>query len=415
MQTNQPVKWTWRQPAVEYLPTGFDAPEPDRSILDILADAARRAPRAPALVGSIQTLNFSDVYDIAKRVAFHITSQLAPGEPLATVLPHSPTGMAGLLGCLGTGRVCAVLNAGDPATRLSTMLRTARPALVVAESSGLECARDAGLPNITLTAALAAGATPGRRSVASDFDAPAVVHFTSGSSGVPKGIVVSRRTLLHRARLSRRSLQLSRTDAVIATSRASTGSGLAFVLAALDAGARFLVTDIAVEGATGLMDLVQRERATVLIFPPPVFRMLRRLDGAAQAFAAARALRSAAAGLATEDVVSWRAVLPTNCGISHTYASTEATIVAEWWLPADVGKYGSVVPGGYLLPGQEYALIDPDGQDAGDGEVGELILRGPHIALGEWCDGELVPGRMEPDPHRSGWRVFRTGDVMRID
>ncbi len=89
--------------------------------------------------------------------------------------------------------------------------------------------------------------------------------------------------------------------------------------------------------------------------------------------------------------------------------------MAEWWLPEDLGKYGSVVPVGYLVPGQEYALIDADGQDVRTGEVGELVLRGPHIALGEWCDGQLIPGRMQPDPRRQGWRIFHTGDVMRID
>lgn len=407
------TKWTWQHPADDNYTLSFDAR--DRAILEILEDAAGRAPQAPALVGSTQTLSYGEICDIAKRVASLIDANLASGEPLAAALPHSPTGLAALLGCLATGRICAVLNAGDPAPRLAAMLHTAKPSLVVAGGVGVKCARDAGLPHIALDVALAATGAPAARCPnTGDFDAPAVVHFTSGSSGTPKGIVMSRRSLLYRAALTQRSLQLASTDAVVASSRANTASGLAFVLATIDVGARLLVADLATEGATSLMGLVRRERATVLIFPPPVFRMLGRLEDAAQSFVAARALRSGAAGLKAEDIANWRTILPASCRISHTYASTEATIIAEWWLPEDLGKYGSVVPAGYLIPGQEYALVDSDGQDIRSGQAGELVLRGPHIALGEWCDGQLIRGRMQPDPRRQGWRVFRTGDVMRI-
>ena len=412
-------EWTWRQPTGRNCMFALDVPHVphrDRTVLGILEDAANRAPRTLAFVGSTQTLTYGEICDIATRVALLIGSHLAPDEPMATVLPHSPMGLAALLGCLASGRICAVLNAEDPAPRLAAMLHTVRPSLVVAGSIGVECARNAGLPHIGLEVALdAPPARPVRYPNPNDFDVPAVVHFTSGSSGVPKGIVVSRRSLFYRAALTQRSLQLASTDAVVATSRASTASGLAFVLATIDVGARLLVADLAAEGATNLMELVRWQRATVLIFPPPVFRMFGRLEDAAQAFVAARVLRCGTAGLKAEEIANWRRILPASCGISHTYASSEASIVAEWWLPEDLGKYGPVVPAGYLASGQEYALVDPDGQDVADGEAGELILRGPHIALGEWSDGRLICGRMQPDTQRQGWRVFRTGDVMRID
>jgi acyl-coenzyme A synthetase/AMP-(fatty) acid ligase len=66
------------------------------------------------------------------------------------------------------------------------------------------------------------------------------------------------------------------------------------------------------------------------------------------------------------------------------------------------------------LPGQDYLLEDGAGGDAGADGTGELVLRGRGIAVGEWRDGRCVPGRMPADPACPGWRVFRTGDLVRL-
>ena len=63
---------------------------------------------------------------------------------------------------------------------------------------------------------------------------------------------------------------------------------------------------------------------------------------------------------------------------------------------------------------QDYALLDETGHAALSGQPGELVLRSRHIACGEWRDGCCVPGRMQPDPSLPGWRILRTGDLMRL-
>jgi acyl-coenzyme A synthetase/AMP-(fatty) acid ligase len=361
------------------------------------------------------SITYGRLYDLVTRVAAKLLSDTAPGDVLATALPHSPAGSAALLGCLATGRLCIVLNAREPADRLAAMMLTARPVLTVGVEPALSIARDAGLRVLSLDDALEAPESPGPLPEIEDGpDAPTTVHFTSGSSGTPKGIVSSLGGILHRTEFNRRSLELRDSDAVIAVSRASTGSGLAFQLASLAAGARLLMADLATEGPGTLLTLMREQHASVLIFPAPVFRMLVQLPGAADAFAAARILRSGAAGLTVDDVASFRNALPKTCILSHTYASTEAGIVAEWRLPDPIAQPGPTIPAGYLAPEQEYALVDVD-QTSGQGEVGELALRGPHIAMGEWQDGALISGRMSADPTRPGWRIFRTGDIVRID
>jgi acyl-coenzyme A synthetase/AMP-(fatty) acid ligase len=59
-------------------------------------------------------------------------------------------------------------------------------------------------------------------------------------------------------------------------------------------------------------------------------------------------------------------------------------------------------------------IVDAQGRPCPPGEVGELWLRSRYAALGEWVDGRLVPGRLEPDPADPSLRVYRTGDLARL-
>ena len=88
--------------------------------------------------------------------------------------------------------------------------------------------------------------------------------------------------------------------------------------------------------------------------------------------------------------------------------------MAQWVVPPEDVREELRVPAGVLHLCHDYALLDETGQPVAEGEPGELVLRSRYVALGEWRDGRMVPGRMEPVPDHPGWRSFRTGDVVRV-
>jgi acyl-coenzyme A synthetase/AMP-(fatty) acid ligase len=163
-----------------------------------------------------------------------------------------------------------------------------------------------------------------------------------------------------------------------------------------------------------MLRLCATGRADVLTLPTPVLGSLLALDRAAAALASVRTMRPGAAGMSHADCARWRARLPEGCEFAHGLGSTEATRIAEWIVPAGLGAEEPMLAVGSLSPGQEYALLGEDDAPVPDGAYGELVLRGRHIALGEWQAGKLVAGRMHPDPAKPGTRVFRTGDLLRF-
>lgn len=234
------------------------------------------------------------------------------------------------------------------------------------------------------------------------------------AAGTPKGIVLSLRTVLYRAWSTMDDLSLRQGDALLAATLPAMGSGLGFLLASLLSGARYLAVNLAQEGASAMLALARETPANVAVVGPPILRTLCRLSGAQAAFAALRILRIGTAGLAQADLDLFRATLPEGCAISHTYASTEALIAAQWVVPPGYLAPGPLVPVGAPAPDHHYRLLDPSGQPVAPGEIGEYVASSRHMAMGEWQGGQLVTGRMPPDPLHPGRRLFRTGDLLRL-
>lgn len=399
--------------------------------LDLLRQAAARWPDAVALAGSSGNVSFAALLAGMAKVAAAVAAVVPPGRAMACLVPQTPQGLVGMLGCLVSGRICLMLNPTEPDDRLAALLADAAPAALLLSAPRV---MPLGLPVLSLPALLDGPAVPfPERTAPWDPDAPLSVHFTSGSTGRPKGIVLSARTTLYRAGQGLAAWQAAPGDAALVTSPTCGANVLAIILGVLTGGGRFLAASIAEEGAGALLRLAQREAVTLAAAPPPLMRMLARLPAALTAFASLRLFRMGAATLAQVDVALARQVLPPGCAIEHTYASTEATVVARWILPqggpgeSGLGQAGltraglgqaaaseSVMPAGPLEPGHEAALLDTEGRPVAPGAAGELVLRGPVLALGEWRGGRVVPAAMLPEPGRPGWRRFHTGDLARV-
>ena len=380
-------------------------------LIDLLRNAAARDPDAVALIGQRSALSFRETLRRVQNVACFLADRVPPGQAIACLLPRTPEGVAALLGCLVSGRVGMVLDPANPASRQAVLLEDAAPAALLTDvPPPFACAAP-----ILMPAASMAG--PDRTWQADrvwDPDAPFSIHFTSGSSGLPKGIVLSARAMLYRGLTTVDMTGIGPDDRVLTLSAPVAGAGLAALLGVLAQGACVVLANVGTEGASAVLRLMERAQVTHATTAPSVLRLLMPLARAPAAFRHMRGLRIGSEPLPRSDLAVWRQKLPPDCAVLHTYASTEALIVASWKVPlADTGPEATVAAG-MIQASHCYALVDNEDRPVPAGEPGELILRSRNIAMGEWRAGGLVPGRLPPAPGLPGYRIYRTGDIARV-
>jgi acyl-CoA synthetase (AMP-forming)/AMP-acid ligase II len=399
-----------------------DVAVPDRSLPDFLLAAAPDRTDRPALVdGSTgRTLTYGGLADGVARVAAGLAARgLAKGGVLALMAPNSPEWLLGCYGAMAAGGVVTGVNplytAGEVATQLAQtgarfvlvappFLETARSA--VAES-GLDC-------EIVLIGPETAGcvrfdellrhpdAGPAVRVGAADL---AMLPCSSGTSGLPKSVMLSHRACVANVLQQRSAVTYSQDDRVLAVAPFFHATGFAVVAnGVLDAGGT--VVTMPRFDVEQMLGLIERHRITATVVVPPIVLALAKHPAVDRYdLSSLRWVACGAAPLGAELQQACAARL--GRPVVQGYGMTELTAGIAIW-PVDV----PVRPGaaGRLLAGLEARVVDlATGADLPPGGTGELWWRGQSIMDGYLGDPAATAATIDAD----GW--VHSGDIGRID
>ncbi|HEU5469815.1 MAG TPA: AMP-binding protein [Actinophytocola sp.] len=387
------------------------------NVADLVAEAAARVPDHTALLDDAagHALTWRQIDDAANAFAATLLAAgVTAGDRVLVLLPGGVPFCVALFGVLRADAVVVPLSAEAPAPEVRRVLTDSGAGLVVGPvPEGVEAT---GIPGPDLTAGVSVA--PG--APARGGEDLAVLCYTSGTAGVPRGVMLSHRALLSNVEqcAALRPAPVNATDRVLLAVPLfhlyGLGPGLFQVAAA---GATAVLMDrFATETA---LELCERHRITAMVGVPPMYQAFAGVgsERLAVALASMRLLTSGAAPLPAPVLGAIRQT--TGLNVYEGYGLTETGPVLTSTLVGGYAKAGSV---GRPIPGVELRLVDSDGVplvaiddpdeplvELDEGEVSEtglVSVRGANLFSGYWPDGAH-------GPDDEGW--FRTGDVGYLD
>lgn len=239
----------------------------------------------------------------------------------------------------------------------------------------------------------------------------AAILYTSGSTGLPKGVMLSHANLWLGAESVASYLKIAPDDRVLAVLPLSFDYGQNQLLSAWYAGAAVAPIDYLTP--RDVVKAVARHRATTLAGVPPLWVQLVESDWPAEAAAHLRRLTNSGGALTPALIGAMRATFP-NADIYPMYGLTEA-FRSTFLDPALVADHPTSI--GRAIPHAEILVCRPDGSICADDEPGELVHCGPLVAQGYWRDDARTAERFRPAPPASlyGGTAVWSGDTVRRD
>ncbi|QYN36930.1 amino acid adenylation domain-containing protein [Pseudonocardia sp. DSM 110487] len=342
------------------------------------------------------------------------------GDRVAVALPRSVDLVVALAGVIRAGAAYVPIDPGYPAERVGHIVEDAAPRVVIADQHtadvfgrvlGEHPVRVLRLDNHDVQQCLATGeeAAPVLARPLNELDA-AVVIFTSGTTGRPKGVTVPHRALVSRLAWGERMLGYGAGSVALSKSGVGFVDAVTELFGPLTAGARVvLVSDEVARDAAGLLETVQQHGVTHLLSVPSFADVLARQDGAVRSLASLRYWVSSGEALGSGTVNASRDVAP-QAVLVNFYGSTEVTgdgtaaVIAETDHPHIGGPVSNT----------SVRVLDSWLRPVPVGVAGELYVGGLQLADGYAGRAGLTAGRFVADPFSSdGARLYRTGDVVR--
>jgi long-chain acyl-CoA synthetase len=381
-----------------------------RSLAELVRAAAASHPDKPALLHRDTTVTWGELDALVDAAAAGLHARVPErGDRVGILLPNSIDFVVAYFAILRAGLVAVPFNTAYTPPELDHQILDAGTVLVITDTDHAGQLDFVPAEQVVVVGGserswddLVAAGVAGEVGDASGGEDLALLLYTSGTTGTPRGAMLTHRALL--ANLE----QLDRIEPKVV-------SGDDIVLLVLPLfhvyGLNAGLGQVAWAGATAVLAdrfdpvetlaLVHDQHVSNIVGAPPMFVAWSMLPDLEESLASVRLAVSGAAPL--PPAVLSHVLESTGHHIFEGYGLTETAPVLTSTLCSEVAKPGSV---GRPIPGVESKILDDDGDEVDEDDPGEIVVRGPNLFSGYWPDGA-------GGPDSDGW--FRTGDIAYAD
>lgn len=379
------------------------------TLVDYLAGAAARYPNRVAVSGADQELTYAELMSRSDALATELADVgVGPAQRVVLQLPVGVDLVVAIWAVLKTGAAYVPLDLCTPPARADLMIARVRPrAIIVAAGDGQQ--RRPGVVVIDVRSPHRATSTAPPSIVVAPDD-PAYILHTSGSTGVPKGVVLTHRNATAFVDWAVDELQLTVSDRIAGYAPVHFDLSVLDLFGAAKAGATLVLVPPAVRlfGAE-LARFLRHQRITVLYCVPTALTMLSR--AAARSDLALLRHLLFAGEICPHATLERMLLLAPHVQYRNLFGPTETNVCTSHRIkPADLQR--DPLPIGRPITGVTAQVLASPEREALPGEPGELVVAGPTVAAGYWDDAAQTTARFRDTV---AGRAYHTGDVVFRD
>jgi len=399
------------------------------NLIRLLEESAKKFSWRNCLVSDAGALSFRALNRRANQLSFRLKENLGvkKGDKIAILLNNSPEFIIAFFAILKAGAVCVPLNVFLSFSELKYILQDCEARLLISSADFLQLLEQVfsekqggkdllSLENIILTdkkvdkflywpELIAKDQTQDLKEELNSGDL-ALLLYTSGTTGFPKGVMLSHSNLCANVISSVQALEMTSKDRILLILPMFHSFTLTVcILIPLYVGAKIIIIK-SVRPFQKVLRSVLLNRITIIVGIPPLYDILKNLNlpPILQMFLRTRVCISGAAPLNVETLETFNKSFP-KIVLLEGYGLTESSPVVSLNPLQGLRKPGSI---GLPIPGVEVKVVKDDESEASTGEVGELIVKGPNVMMGYFKHPEETQKTV-----RGGW-LF-TGDMAKLD
>ncbi len=384
----------------------------DKSVSELFEEQVERTPDAIAVTYQDQQLTYAELNQRANQLAHYLTAQGVKAESIVGILmDRSLEVVIALLGTLKAGAAYLPLDPAYPRSRLAFMISETAPVLLLTQELWQQRLPELSSNALCLDSEWSACAS---QSIANPVlaispEQLAYVMYTSGSTGLPKGVSVRHRGIV-RLVIDSSYVKLDEQEVLFQYAPLSFDAATFEIWGSLLNGCRLAMMKAGRASLQELGEEIRSQRVTTLWLTASVFHLM--VEEQLEDLHSVRQMIAGGDVLAAADV---RRMLEKHSDsvVTNGYGPTEGTTFTCCRTVTKAAEAGTSVPIGKPIGATRVCVLDPQMRPAPVGAAGELYIGGDGLARGYWQRAPLTAERFVPDPFGVGTRLYRTGDKVK--
>jgi amino acid adenylation domain-containing protein len=393
------------------------------NLIEYFEQTAERYPNKTAVIDKDGGLNFGQVQRLGKSLASRIyESTCVTNSPVALFLPKSSLAIVSVIGTLYSGNIYVPLDINNPTNRIQGILENLSPSCIVSDSARIPQLEPLNLkiPVINIDEIHSKDPQEGFLGYPECIDTdPAYIIHTSGSTGLPKGVAISHRSIMDYIHWAIDTFEITHEEHI------GNQAPLVFDNSTLDiylmifTGATLnLIPESLFMFPAKLMEYIESKNINFVFWVPSVLVNVANLK-ILESLKVSSLKKVLFAGevMPTKQLNNWISHLEKDVLFANLYGPTEITVDCTFHIVDRNYDDHEVLPIGKACRNSDVLILNDNNQKCGICEQGELCVRGSSLALGYWNNFEKTDAAFVQNPLNSSFpeKIYRTGDLVYLN